>query len=188
MASGRVGDAVVGVLQAAGADRVRDPGHPHARALRRPGRARRRSVTSCRATNRARPSPPTGTPGSAACQACARRRPDPARSTRSRRSPRPGRTRRPSSSSPARSMRPSMVPGHGILHETPDQGRSFEAITSFVGRPRTPEAIPAAVAEALRCSMTGRWRPAYVELPTDLLLAAIRGRAAASRAARTGPA
>ena len=59
--------------------------------------------------------------------------------------------------------------GRGVLHETPDQGRSFEAITAFVGRPRTPEAMPAAVAEALRCSMTGRWRPAYVELPTDLL-------------------
>jgi thiamine pyrophosphate-dependent acetolactate synthase large subunit-like protein len=59
--------------------------------------------------------------------------------------------------------------GRGILHETPDQGRSFEAVTAFVGRPRTPEAIPAAVSEALRCAMTGRWRPAYVELPTDLL-------------------
>ncbi len=59
--------------------------------------------------------------------------------------------------------------GRGILHETPDQGRSFEAITAFVGRPRTGEEMPAAVAEALRCSMTGRWRPAYVELPTDLL-------------------
>jgi acetolactate synthase-1/2/3 large subunit len=59
--------------------------------------------------------------------------------------------------------------GRGILHETPDQGRSFEALTAFVGRPRTPEAIPAAVSDALRCAMTGRWRPAYVELPTDLL-------------------
>lgn len=59
--------------------------------------------------------------------------------------------------------------GRGILHETPDQGRSFEALTAFVGRPRTPDAIPVAVGEALRCAMTGRWRPAYVELPTDLL-------------------
>ena len=65
--------------------------------------------------------------------------------------------------------------GRGILHETPDQGRSFEALTAFVGRPRTPEAIPAAVADALRCSMTGRWRPAYVELPTDLLLQPFAG-------------
>ena len=39
--------------------------------------------------------------------------------------------------------------GRGVLHETPDQGRSFEAVTAYVGRPRTPEAIPVAVAEAL---------------------------------------
>ncbi len=59
--------------------------------------------------------------------------------------------------------------GRGILHETPDQGRSFEALTAFVGRPRTRRSGPAAVGEALRCAMTGRRRPAYVELPTDLL-------------------
>ena len=59
--------------------------------------------------------------------------------------------------------------GRGILHETPDQGRSFEALTSFVGRPRTTDAIPLAVSDALRSAMTGRRRPAYVELPTDLL-------------------
>ncbi len=58
--------------------------------------------------------------------------------------------------------------GRGVLHETPDQGRSFEAITAYVGRPRTPEAIPVAVAEALCRSMTGRPRPSYVELPTDI--------------------
>ena len=59
--------------------------------------------------------------------------------------------------------------GKGILHETVDQGRSFEAVTAFVGRPRSGRRILAAVAEALRCAMTGRNRPAYVELPTDLL-------------------
>jgi thiamine pyrophosphate-dependent acetolactate synthase large subunit-like protein len=59
--------------------------------------------------------------------------------------------------------------GKGVLHETPDQGRSFEELTAFVGRPRTPEEVPAAVAEALRCAKTGRWRPAYVELPTDVI-------------------
>lgn len=65
--------------------------------------------------------------------------------------------------------------GRGILHETPDQGRSFEALTSYVGRPRTAAAVPLAVAEALACSMTGRRRPAYVELPTDLLVAPFDG-------------
>ena len=62
-----------------------------------------------------------------------------------------------------------MGQGKGVLHETPDQGRSFETLTAFVGRPRTPEAVPSAVAEALRCAKTGRWRPAYVELPTDII-------------------
>lgn len=66
--------------------------------------------------------------------------------------------------------------GRGVLHETPDQGRSFEALTSFVGRPRTAEAIPSAVGDALRCAMTGRRRPAYVELPTDLLTAPFVGK------------
>ena len=59
--------------------------------------------------------------------------------------------------------------GRGVLHETPDQGRSFEALTAYVGRPRTAEAMPAAVGDALASAMTGRPRPAYVELPTDLL-------------------
>jgi thiamine pyrophosphate-dependent acetolactate synthase large subunit-like protein len=75
--------------------------------------------------------------------------------------------------------------GRGVLHETPDQGRSFEALTAFVGRPRTAEAMPAAVAEALRCSMTGRPRPAYVELPTDLLGMPFEG--ATPRVAFPGP-
>ncbi len=59
--------------------------------------------------------------------------------------------------------------GRGVLHETPDQARSFEAVTSFAGRPRSAAEVPLAVAEAIRCSMTGRRQPAYVELPTDLL-------------------
>jgi thiamine pyrophosphate-dependent acetolactate synthase large subunit-like protein len=65
--------------------------------------------------------------------------------------------------------------GRGVLHETPDQGRSFEAVTAYVGRPRTPEAVPAAVAEAVRTSMAGRPQPTYVELPTDLLTQPFRG-------------
>ena len=62
-----------------------------------------------------------------------------------------------------------MGQGKGVLHETPDQGRSFEAVTAFVGRPRTPAEVPVALAEAVRCAKTGRWQPAYVELPTDLI-------------------
>lgn len=59
--------------------------------------------------------------------------------------------------------------GRGVLHETPDQGRAFEAVTAHVGRPRSAAAIPGAVAEALHCSLAGRPQPAYVELPTDLM-------------------
>ena len=65
--------------------------------------------------------------------------------------------------------------GRGVLHETPDQGRSFEAVTAYVGRPRTPEAVPAAVTEALRASLAGRPQPTYVELPTDLLTQVFTG-------------
>ncbi len=59
--------------------------------------------------------------------------------------------------------------GRGVLHETPDQARSFEAVTSFAGRPRSAAEVPLAVSEAVRCSMAGRRQPTYVELPTDLL-------------------
>jgi thiamine pyrophosphate-dependent acetolactate synthase large subunit-like protein len=77
--------------------------------------------------------------------------------------------------------------GRGVLHETPDQGRSFEAITASVGRPRTPDAIPAAVADALCRSMAGRPRPAYVELPTDILGAPCSSVVAAELPGRTPP-
>lgn len=65
--------------------------------------------------------------------------------------------------------------GRGVLHETPDQGRSFEAVTAYVGRPRTAEAVPAAVAAAVRASVAGRPQPTYVELPTDLLTQSFPG-------------
>ena len=58
----------------------------------------------------------------------------------------------------------------GILHETIDQGAVFEQVTKFVGRPRTPDQLPEIVRDALRSMLTGRNRPAYVEMPTDLLV------------------
>jgi acetolactate synthase-1/2/3 large subunit len=57
----------------------------------------------------------------------------------------------------------------GILHETIDQGAVFEQITKFVGRPRTPDQLPETVTAAIRAMLTGRARPTYVEMPTDLL-------------------
>ena len=61
----------------------------------------------------------------------------------------------------------------GILHETIDQGAVFEQVTKFVGRPRTPDELPASVAAAIQAMLTGRARPAYVEMPTDLLIQAL---------------
>ena len=77
----------------------------------------------------------------------------------------------------------------GILHETIDQGAVFEQVTKFVGRPRTPDQLPAMVANALRAMLTGRHRPAYVEMPTDLLTkAAVRAARRRRRGAAAGPA
>ena len=63
----------------------------------------------------------------------------------------------------------------GILHETIDQGAVFEQVTKFVGRPRTPDQMPVIVGNALRAMLTGRHRPAYVEMPTDLLTKPLSG-------------
>ncbi|TMG25229.1 MAG: thiamine pyrophosphate-binding protein [Chloroflexi bacterium] len=57
----------------------------------------------------------------------------------------------------------------GVLHETPDQASSFRHVTKLAACPREAGEIPRAVREALRVSVAGRPRPAYVELPTDLL-------------------
>jgi len=58
----------------------------------------------------------------------------------------------------------------GILHETMDQAAVFEQVTRFVGRPRSTDQMPQLVRDAIRAMLTGRNRPAYVEMPTDLLV------------------
>lgn len=63
----------------------------------------------------------------------------------------------------------------GVLHETPDQAAGYRPVTAFAGEPRTAAAIPAAVSEAFRAMASGRHRPAYVELPNDLLRAPVFG-------------
>jgi acetolactate synthase-1/2/3 large subunit len=63
----------------------------------------------------------------------------------------------------------------GVLHETPDQAAGYRPVTAFAGEPRTAEAIPTAVSEAFRAMASGRWRPAYVELPNDVLRAPVPG-------------
>src|SRR5262249_39577275 len=57
----------------------------------------------------------------------------------------------------------------GILHEHLDQASVFEQVTKFQGRPRTADQLPQLVSEAIHAMLSGRNRPAYVEMPTDLL-------------------
>lgn len=63
----------------------------------------------------------------------------------------------------------------GILHEHLDQAEVFQQVTKFQGRPRTADALPATVSAAIRSMLADRTRPAYVELPTDLLVAPLSG-------------
>src|SRR4051812_6342313 len=58
----------------------------------------------------------------------------------------------------------------GILHEHLDQAAVFEQVAKFQGRPRTPDQLPELTRDAIRAMLTGRNRPAYVEMPTDLLV------------------
>lgn len=63
----------------------------------------------------------------------------------------------------------------GILHEHLDQAEVFQQVTKFQGRPRTADDLPATVSAAIRSMLSDRTRPAYVELPTDLLVAPLSG-------------
>ncbi len=65
--------------------------------------------------------------------------------------------------------------GRGVLHETPDQAAGFRAVTALAAEPRTAEGLPGAVSDAFRAMSEARWRPAYVELPNDLLAAPLSG-------------
>jgi len=70
----------------------------------------------------------------------------------------------------------------GVLHETPDQPAAFRAVTAYTGCPRSDAEVPAAVSEAFRAMSAARPRPAYVELPNDLLRAELPGFAPAVHA------
>jgi acetolactate synthase I/II/III large subunit len=63
------------------------------------------------------------------------------------------------------------VPGvrRGVLHECRDQAGIFEPLAKAVFRPRTPEAVSAAVAEAVAVAMTSPRGPVYLDVPTDVL-------------------
>src|SRR5687768_3064343 len=60
----------------------------------------------------------------------------------------------------------------GALHETPDQGSLFAAITAERHRIGDADALPGVVAAAVAAPLACR-RPVYLEAPTDLLSAEV---------------
>ena len=99
-----------------------------------------------------------------------------ARSTRSRRSPRRGRTRRRSSSWPARSTPRSTASAAASCTRRPTRaGRSRRSPRTSAGRGRPRRSRrPSPRRSAAR--WPGRPRPAYVEMPTDIVGAAVQRR------------
>ena len=76
----------------------------------------------------------------------------------------------------------------GVLHETIDQGAMFAPVTAAVVRVRAADEVGACVAAAVAAALEAS-RPAYLEIPTDLLAAEAGSPAApVARAARLSPA
>jgi thiamine pyrophosphate-dependent acetolactate synthase large subunit-like protein len=61
----------------------------------------------------------------------------------------------------------------GALHEATDQAAMFEPVVKKAERVRDPGSLRAAVARAARAALSAPTRPAYVEIPTDLLSAEV---------------
>lgn len=61
--------------------------------------------------------------------------------------------------------------GHGALHEYPDQLGLLRTLTGFATRVDRPEAIVPTLLDAVRRLALGRPRPAYLEIPHDVLAA-----------------
>lgn len=59
--------------------------------------------------------------------------------------------------------------GNGYLHEVKDQFRAMDSIVGHAQRVTTVEEIPLAVAQCFAAMTSGRPRPAYLEIPLDLL-------------------
>lgn len=57
----------------------------------------------------------------------------------------------------------------GVLHECRDQAAIFAPLAKAVYRPRTPEAVVAALAEAIQVALTSPRGPVYLDVPTDVL-------------------
>ncbi len=59
--------------------------------------------------------------------------------------------------------------GKGVLHELPDQFSILQQLTKWSASAKSPEEVPALVAEAFRQLNTGRPRPVGLEVPMDVL-------------------
>lgn len=66
----------------------------------------------------------------------------------------------------------------GALHEASDQGAMFAPVVKHVGRARTAAALAGEVVHAAQQALEAPSRPAYLEVPTDLLSAPVPGPAA----------
>ena len=75
--------------------------------------------------------------------------------------------------------------GRGFLHELPDQFGVAERVTGMSHRVARPEDLPGALARSFDGFASGRPRPAYIEIPRDVLAADAAGLPALS--ARPSP-
>ena len=75
----------------------------------------------------------------------------------------------------------------GILHEITDQKSAIAPLCRFAARAMAPEAVPEALARAFAGFATKRPRPAYLEIPIDVLAAPARGNWKAARLPKTPP-
>lgn len=65
--------------------------------------------------------------------------------------------------------RTSLYRSRGMLHESRDQFGAFQSISKWAGRAMTASEIPERIDAAFRQVLNGRPRPAYVEIPSDVL-------------------
>src|SRR5207244_4140549 len=64
---------------------------------------------------------------------------------------------------------PALGKGFGLLHEIPGQSAMLGQLTKWSKLARSPQDAANGVAEAWRAMMSGRPRPAGLELPPDML-------------------
>jgi thiamine pyrophosphate-dependent acetolactate synthase large subunit-like protein len=66
-------------------------------------------------------------------------------------------------------LRASLGQGWGLLHELPDQRALVAGVTAFAGSARTPAQLREHLRAAFAALRSARPRPAYVDIPLDLL-------------------